>query len=199
MNANAETPDRPASSRGRGKASRALSLAIYYIIAKRFPTRPVPGYRIGYALRGRLLKQIADECGKDVIVKQNCYFGSGTGLRVGDRAQLGENARIDHDVTIGNDVLMGPDVVILTGGHAFEDLNRPINQQEAVGRRSVRIGNDVWIGTRVVIMPGVTIGDQAVVGANSVVTKDVPPRAIVAGNPARLIRLRGERSGAGSA
>jgi chloramphenicol O-acetyltransferase type B len=54
----------------------------------------------------------------------------------------------------------------------------------------VTIGNDVWIGARVIVLPGVQIGDQAIVGAGAVVTKDVEPLAIVAGNPARVIRLR---------
>lgn len=58
--------------------------------------------------------------------------------------------------------------------------------------RKVTIGNDVWIGQRVMIMPGVTIGDGSIVGAASVVTKDVPDYAIVAGNPARIIRYRNQ-------
>jgi maltose O-acetyltransferase len=56
--------------------------------------------------------------------------------------------------------------------------------------QAVQIGNDVWIGARVVVLPGVVIGDQAIVGVGAIVTKDVPDRAIVAGNPADLIRYR---------
>jgi lipopolysaccharide O-acetyltransferase len=61
--------------------------------------------------------------------------------------------------------------------------------------RPVRIGRNVWIGEQVCILPGVTIGDGAIVGANSVVTRDVPPRAIVAGNPARIFRCFDDTSG----
>lgn len=173
------------------RISRSLSLLSYYVFAKHLPTQPIPTYRIGYALRRILVRRIAETCGSDVIVKQNCYIGSGRGLRIGDRTQLGHNARIDQFVTIGNDVVMGPDVVIMTHSHSFERLDIPINQQGSDPIRPVMIGNDVWIGTRVVIMPGVEIGAQAIIGANSVVTRNVPQRAIVAGSPARLIRYRG--------
>jgi maltose O-acetyltransferase len=88
---------------------------------------------------------------------------------------------------------MGPDVVIMTNTHAFERLDIPINQQGNLPLKPVVIGDDVWIGTRVVILPGINVGDKAVIGANSVVTKDVPSGAIVAGSPARNIRMRGER------
>jgi maltose O-acetyltransferase len=172
---------------------KKLALAVYYLVGKRFPTQPVPGYKIGYAFRRWLLRFIADECGDGVIVKQNCYFGSALGLRVGHRAQLGDGARIDHNVTIGDDVVMGPDVVIMTHAHAFEDTDVPVNRQGGQPLRPVVVGNDVWFGTRVIVMPGVTIGDGAVVGAGSVVTKDVPAYTIVGGNPARVIRPRGAR------
>ena len=106
---------------------------------------------------------------------------------------MGANARIDPEVTIGSDVIMGPDVVIETISHAFDDITRPIRLQGATKVRPVVVGDDVWIGTRVIVMPGVTIGDRAVVGANSVVTKDIPAGAVAAGVPCRIIRLRGER------
>lgn len=170
-----------------------ICLILYYAIATHLPTQPVPGWQIGYAFRRLLIKHIAESCGDGVIVKTNCYFGRANKLRVGHRSQLGMNARIHPEVTIGDDLVMGPDVVILTVVHGFERLDVPINLQDYPSNRPVVIGNDVWIGTRVIILPGVTIGDQAVVGAGSVVTKDVPPRAIVAGNPAKVIRMRGER------
>jgi len=173
------------------KIPRKLALALYYGFACHLPTQPVPGWRFAYWLRRRLVENIFDQCGVDVIVKRSAYFGNGAGLRVGDRTQIGHNSRIDHDVSIGSDVVMGPDVVIMTIGHAFQDRQRPINQQGALPRRPVKIGRDVWIGTRVVILPGVVIGEGAVVGASSVVTKSVPPFAVVAGNPARVIRWRG--------
>jgi maltose O-acetyltransferase len=177
-----------------GSLTRKIWLIVYYVIGTRFPTQPMPGYKIGYALRRFLISRIAESCGKDIIVKQACYIGAGIGLRIGNRAQLGHNARFGREVTIGDDVLMGPDVVIMTDTHAFEELEVPINKQGKLETQPVVIGNDVWLGTRVIIMPGVTIGDKSVIGSGSIVTKNIPPHSIAVGNPARVIRMRGEKT-----
>lgn len=173
---------------------KGICLAIYYGLARWFPTQPMPGWRLGYAFRRLLIKHIAVQVGKSVFVKHNAQIGAGVGLVIGDRSQLGHNCRIGNNVTIGCDVLMGPDVVIMTSAHAFDEPNIPINSQGALPIRAVTIGDDVWIGTRVIIMPGVTIGRGAVIGAGAVVTKDVPAFGIVGGVPAKLIRYRGNRA-----
>lgn len=170
-----------------------FALLIYYGVASHFPTQPVPGYRLGYFLRKHLVKIIAESTGKDIIVKQHARIGSGQGLVIGDRAQLGHNSRIGQYVTLGDDVVMGPDVIIMANAHAFEDPDIPINKQGALPIEPVTIGKDVWIGTRVIILPGVTIGDHAIIGAGAVVTKNIPEKAIAGGNPAKVIRYRGER------
>jgi maltose O-acetyltransferase len=174
-----------------GKIVKYISLVLYYLIGVRFPTQPVPGYKLGYFFRRKLLNIIADSCGKNVIVKQNAYIGAGVGLRIGDHSQLGHNLRMGQYVTIGNDVVMGPDVIIMTSSHSFEDLDKPINQQGSLPIKPVTIGDDVWIGTRVIILPGVDVGDHAVIGAGAVVTKSIPAKAIVGGSPAKIIRYRG--------
>lgn len=188
--------DRPASSRLLAvirSGLRMAALALYYGGAQYFPTQPVPGWRLGYSIRRWLLGHIVEQCGTGVIVKGRAYFGTGRHLHVGDRSQLGQNLRAESDLVLGTDVVMGPDVVLMSSAHAFEATNIPVNQQGALTRRPIIIGNDVWIGTRVIVLPGVTIGNQAVIGAGSVVTKSVPAGAIVAGNPARIIRYRGDR------
>jgi len=172
---------------------KKVALLFYYSFAKHFPTQPMPGYKFGYFIRRHLLKVIAEECGESIIVKQDAYIGSGIGLKIGDRSQIGHNSRIGQQVTIGNDVLMGPDVVIMANSHAFEKLDAPINKQGALTVEPIEIGNDVWIGTRAIILPGVTVGDQAIIAAGAIVTKDVPKAAIVGGNPAKVIRYRGDR------
>lgn len=173
---------------------KVLFLFAYYLVAIRFPTQPVPGWRFGYWLRRRLMEGIAERCGRGVVVKQNAYVGSGRGLCIGNDSQLGDNCRIGPNVTIGDDVVMGPDVVIMTTSHAFEDPTQLVRRQGELPVRPVRIGNDVWIGTRVIILPGVAVGDGSVIGAGSVVTCNVPAFAIAAGNPARVLRRRGDRA-----
>ena len=169
---------------------KAFALSLYYGFAQYLPTQPRPGWQFAYWLRRKLVKHIFLKCGSDIIVKQQAYFGTGNEMVVGDRSQLGENLKSESDITLGHDVLMGPDVVMMSSGHAFHRLDIPINQQGALPRRPIVIGNDVWIGTRVIILPGIQVGDHAIIGAGSVVTKNVPPLAIVAGNPAKVIRFR---------
>ncbi len=172
------------------KIFKKFSLIAYYMMAIYFPTKPVPGYKVGYFLRRALFGFIAEKAGKDIVIKQGCYLGSGVGLIVGNRSQLGHNARIGQYVTIGDDVIMGPDVIIMSNSHAFQDLDTPINKQGPLPIRPVTIGNDVWIGTRVIILPGVSIADKVVIGAGSIVTKDLPYGAIAVGNPAKVIKMR---------
>lgn len=168
---------------------RHISLFLYYAFARWLPTQPMPLWRFGYWVRRLLIRNIADACGSDIVVKHNAYVGKGVGLKIGDRAQLGHGCRIGNYCSIGDDVVMGPDVVILTSSHAFDVIGMPINLQGALPIRPVVIGCDVWIGTRVIIMPGVVVGDHAVIGA--VVTKDVPRYAVAVGSPAKVIRYRG--------
>lgn len=175
------------------KLLRYASLLLYYSIGRWFPTQPMPGWRFGYAFRRYLVSFFAESIGSDVNIKHNAQVGAGVGLRIGDRSQLGHNCRVGNFVTLGSDVLMGPDVVIMTSSHAFDDLDKTIIAQGALPIKPVIVGNNVWIGTRVVILPGVRVGDGAVIAAGSVVTKDVPVNAIVGGVPARVLRYRGNK------
>ena len=86
--------------------------------------------------------------------------------------------------------MMGPDVMILTRHHEFLQTTLPMIEQGYREERPVTIKDDVWIGARVIILPGVTVGNGAVVGAGAVVTKEIDDWTIVAGNPARVIRNR---------
>ena len=111
------------------------------------------------------------------------------GISIGSGSGLGVNCSVHGPLKIGNNVMMGPNVTILTHTHNIERTDIPMGQQ---GMRvaEVVIGNDVWIGMRVVIMPGVKIGNGAVIGAGAVVTKDVPDFAVVGGVPAKIIKYR---------
>jgi acetyltransferase-like isoleucine patch superfamily enzyme len=92
-------------------------------------------------------------------------------------------------IKIGNNVLMAQNITILTHTYSFEKIEIPISQQE-MKSINVEIGDDVWIGVNAVIMPGVKISKGAIIGANSVVTRNVPEFEIWAGAPAKLIKKR---------
>jgi maltose O-acetyltransferase len=114
----------------------------------------------------------------------------GKAIISGENSGLGKNCTITGPVLIGDDVMMGPDVMIITGNHEYHDTSIPMNKQGSI-TKLVKIGNNVWIGARVIILPGVHVHDGAILAAGAVVTKNVPPNAIVAGNPARVIKYRG--------
>ena len=90
---------------------------------------------------------------------------------------------------IGRYSAIGPHSAIMTYKHLFDDVSIPIKFQD-LELKKVKIGEGVWLGAHVVVMPGVTIGDNSVVGAGAVVTKDIPSYSIAAGVPAKVIKKR---------
>ena len=141
-------------------------------------------------IRGYFARRLLAGCGKCVNIEAGASFGRGNTVWLGDYSDLGIDCKINGEVHIGDHSFMGPDVVIYSNNHAFERTDIPIMYQGCSPIEPVWIGNDVWIGTRVIILPGVHIGDHCVIGAGSVVTRDVPDWAIVGGNPARIVRQR---------
>lgn len=111
-------------------------------------------------------------------------------LSIGDRTYIGRMVHINawQDVAIGADVLIGDRVTILDADHHFDNANIPIRLQGDSFFGAVRLRDGCWIGAGAVIMPGVTVGRNAVVAANAVVTRDVPDRTVVGGVPAKIIR-----------
>lgn len=150
----------------------------------------MPGYRLAYKIRYALCKHIFASIGENVLIKRNAYFGDGSKIEIGDNSQIGINCIMDNDIKIGSNVTMGPDVIIYTSSHEYKDLGIPINQQGEKEHRQVVIGNNVWVGARCIILPGVTIGDNSIIGANTVVTKNVPKNAIFCGMEGRVVKYR---------
>lgn len=95
----------------------------------------------------------------------------------------------DAEITIEDDVLLGSGVHIYVGNHRFTDVSRPISEQGRAPSKPVTLARGCWVGANAILLPGVTIGENAVIGAGSVVTRSVEPRTLAAGNPARVIRL----------
>ncbi len=169
---------------------RIIWLAAYYLLARHLPASNNRAGACFRPLRRWICRHLFTRAGARINVERGAYFGTGAGIEIGDDSGIGVNCQLYAPITIGRDVMMGPEVIILTANHEFADLARPMHLQGWREPRRVTIGDDVWIGTRVIILPGVTIGRGAIIGAGACVTKPVPDYAIVAGNPARIIRSR---------
>lgn len=124
---------------------------------------------------------------RSVIESFSCINNAVGDVLIGDHTRIGIHNTIIGPVTIGNHVNLAQGITVTALNHNFSDLNKRIDEQ-GITTQPVTIGDDVWIGTNAVILPGVTIGQHAVVAAGAVVTKDVPPYSIVAGIPAKVIK-----------
>lgn len=115
----------------------------------------------------------------------------------GDQVVLGESVGFNFGcyvngyggLTIGDRTLIGPLTTIHTANHAFDDPDVPLLEQGSI-KQPVTIGEDCWLAMSVCVLPGVTIGDRSVIGAGSIVTKDIPADSVAVGNPCRVIRSR---------
>jgi len=176
-----------APRRPGGRYPAALA---FWLFARHLPWSPRPGGRIAKRIRGALARRMLEQAGRDVNIERGAWFGSGKGVRLGDRSDLGLDCLIIGPVRIGADVMMGPRCVILASSHRTDRIDVPMNRQGYLPDREVVIGDDVWIGANVTILPGRVVGKGSIVGAGSVVTRDVPEYAVVGGNPARVIGSR---------
>lgn len=141
----------------------------------------------------RLLKEILGTCPDNIQIDQPFRCDYGTNIHIGENffANFSLTILDEAPVTIGRDVFIGPNVSIYTACHPLDADERRTRNEWA---EPVTIGNDVWIGGNVTIVPGVTIGNRCVIGAGSVVTRNIPDDTLVVGNPARVIRKLTEQS-----
>ncbi len=137
--------------------------------------------------RAELLEELLGGGVDDLWIEPPFHCDYGLNISVGRKVYFNFDCVVLDvaPVTIGNDTMFGPAVQIYTATHPLDATERRSGREFA---KPVTIGNDVWVGGAAVINPGVTIGDTAVIGSGSVVTKDVPPGVFAAGNPARVIR-----------
>lgn len=153
--------------------------------------------RIGKNISAFNLKYI--DLGDNVFIGDNTYLGPITcyaGERytpkiiIGDNCIIGKNNSIAsiNLVKFGNNVLCAGHVHITDHSHGYEDISKPITHQSLISKGPIIIGDDCWLGFSCEILSGVKIGKHSIVAARAVVTKDVPPYTIVAGNPARIVK-----------
>lgn len=137
--------------------------------------------------RRGILEELIPEAGADLWLQPPFYCDYGTNIKVGEKVFFNFNCVVLDvaQVTIGSRSLFGPSVQIYTATHPLDYKERASGLEYA---KPIVIGEDVWIGGNAVICPGVTIGDRSVIGAGSVVTKDIPADVFAAGNPCKVIR-----------
>ena len=153
---------------------------------------------------GRFSRILVDQGGTLIVgdnswINNNCSIETGEGkIIIGARTTLQSYCRVLGDVCIGDDVLMAPNCFMSSGKHMYDyapklkirEQDRKYCEDHGNYSNPIKIGNDCWLGINSVILPGVTIGEGSVVGANTVVSKDVEPYTVVGGVPAKFIKSR---------
>lgn len=136
--------------------------------------------------RRRILRELFGKGGDSVRMQPPFYCDYGTNIQLGEGVFFNFNCVVLDvcPVRIGDFTLLGPAVQVYTASHP---LDAALRRKEEFGK-PVQIGSDVWVGGGAIILPGVSIGDRAVIGAGSVVTRNIPEGVFAAGNPCRVIR-----------
>ncbi len=151
--------------------------------------------------RTKILNEILGELGEGSFLQGPITFHYGVHTKIGKSCFINFNFTVqdDAEVTIGDDCNFGPNVTIVTPVHPMLANERKLmldkdgNKKHLCYAKPVKIGKDCWFGANVVICPGVTIGNNCVIGAGSVVVKDIPDNVFAAGNPCKVIREINEK------
>lgn len=140
-----------------------------------------------YLKKGRILDRLLSFKGENIWIEPDFFCDYGDNIFIGDNFYANHNFVILDcaEVNIGNNVYFGPNCSLFTACHPIDAEERNSGLEYA---KPIKIGNDVWIGGNVCILPGVTIGDNVVIGAGSVVTSDIPSGVVAAGNPCKELR-----------
>lgn len=168
---------------------RIPAYLLYKLVAMHMPRSYEFGIfgKISGKMRSILCRMIVSDAHPTTFVERGADFGGGKNLCLKEYACIGENARFigEGKITIGRHTMMGPDVMIITSDHNIkkEGFDGYIS-------KDVEIDDHAWIGARVIILKGVRIGKYAVVGAGSVVTKNIPDYAIAGGVPSKVLKYR---------
>ncbi len=185
-------------------------VTIVKLFVRHWPT-DLGGYGVRYIYYRRRMRfftgrfNIGDDCTltglSQISIGRGTNLSSGVklhahesdGITIGCECSFNHNVIVDSAeggrIKIGDGVLVGPNVVIRAANHAFSDTHRPIRSQGHVSGL-ITIEDDVWLGSNVVVLPNVRIGSGSVVGAGSIVTRNLPRMCVAAGVPARVVRFR---------
>jgi acetyltransferase-like isoleucine patch superfamily enzyme len=184
------------------KAARLKNLSFTFVARKMFrefgsESRVCPPFRFAG------LDQISVGC--KVVINRDCWIGvvtkgdksSPAKLVISDHAAIGMGSTISAamSVILEDDVLLARNVYISDHGHAFEDVSKAIKDQGISPPMPVRIGRSTWLGQNVVVLPGVTIGEHCVIGANAVVRTSIPSYSVAVGIPARVVKTFNPQTG----
>lgn len=144
-----------------------------------------------HSLRKLFFKCLFKEFGKDIMLDYRCYFRYPWRVKIGNNVSINRGCEFYSSmrseqgyITIEDNVFMGPRVTVFSAGHDYSSIKLPDTSAPVIIRKYV------WVGGNTTILPGVVIGEGAVIGAGSLVTKSIPPFAIAVGNPAKVIKMR---------
>lgn len=165
---------------------KRLSLKLMKTIGKWLPDNRV-GFGIGKfssKIRYYLVKNIVDEMGDTVFIGKGAIIQKGVKLK--NKSHIGNNSELRSGTIIESNNLMGPECKFYTSNHKYDKKKLRVEGMTKIS--PILIKSDSWIGARCIILSGVTVGKGSIVGAGSVVTKDVPDYHLAAGNPAKIIK-----------
>ena len=136
--------------------------------------------------RNEIIKKLFSKTGNNFIIMPTIYCDYGFNIEIGENFYSNHNLVIldANKVTFGDNVKIGPNCGFYTSGHPLDKKDRRVVEFA----KPIAVGNDVWIGGNVCVMPGVTIGDNVVIGAGSIVTKSIPSNVVAVGNPCKVIK-----------
>jgi acetyltransferase-like isoleucine patch superfamily enzyme len=168
-----------------------VGAAVLRFIILNWPNTP-----LGIALRRRYVSMRAASVGRNFVMQRGCDIAGYHLLRIGDNATISESVVInlgpgDYELRLGSDSFIGPGTYVRNMNHNYTD---PVDMPDRPSHTGtdIVIGDHVWIAARCILLAGARVGDHAIVGAGSVVRSEIPPNAIAAGNPARVVRLRAQ-------
>ncbi|MEH6582660.1 MAG: DapH/DapD/GlmU-related protein [Halioglobus sp.] len=166
----------------------ANGLYVYLIHVLHLLLGVMPGF-----VRNFVFRSLLHKAGTPIYFDYGVYIKFPWLVEIGDNVSINRGVEFYSDFFGGNSIVIGSDVIIAPNArfHAADhDLS---GSSFSHSGKTIRVGDNVWIGASAIILPGVSIGDGAVVGAGSVVTRDVPENTVAVGNPARVIKTRDYR------